>query len=207
MGPIKVPKIPIWIIAGLTFLPFLFVTVGELRQLGQGKEKEYTVPAGKHDFKPNALPWPHFGAREYEFSIRFDSSAWWSIEDEDYPYGNDIEDWNKAGGLTNYLNANNKQSVLIGWRPSPDYMVMEITGYVNDRDGKFRTGPPRRVPVGQYTAGKINQFGSVAYFNYGDTIVALAASKAFITREIDMWFGGNREAHKQMKAWKASKIK
>lgn len=176
----------------------LFVTVSEVRQMTSGAEKEYAVKAGKHDFTPNAFPFPYFGVREYEFSIRFDSSAWWSIEDENYHHGTDIFDWNKVGGLTNYLSANNKQSVLIGWRPAPEYMVMEIAAYVNDASGKFKFGPARKIAVETSATGTIKQFGDVAYFNYGDTIVSMTAKKAFVTREVQAWFGGNRPAHKDM---------
>ena len=197
-------KISLPLFAGLLLA---FVTVGEIRQMSEGGEKMYSVEIDKHDFLPNALPWPYFGAREYEFSIRFDSSAWWSIEDQDYHYGNDIYDWNKIGGLTNYFTANNKQSVLVGWRPSPDWMVMELAAYVNDKYGGFKAGPARLVPVGIDTRGKINQFGSVAYFAYGDTIISLPAKKAFVTREVDVWFGGNRPAHKAMTIWKSRNIR
>lgn len=172
--------------------------VSEFRQMTTGSEKTYNVKAGKHDFKPNSIPFPFLGAREYEFYIRFDSSAWWSIEDEDYPHGNDIYDWNKIGGLTNYLSANNKQSVLIGWRPSPEYMVMEITAYVNDKSGGFKAGPPQKIQVETNTTGTIKQFGTAAYFSYGDTAINMNAKKHSL---LGKYKRGLEETRQRTKTW------
>lgn len=186
---------------------FLFISVGQFRQMGQGSEKVYKVVEGKHDFKPNDFPLPYFGVSKYEFSIRFEASSWWSIKDEDYEGGNDIHDWNKIGGMTNYLSPNNKQSVLMAWRPDTAYNVIQIAAFTNDSKGGFKAGPPRKVKVGDHATGNIKWFGKVAYYSYGDTIVKHRTSKPFVVRKIGPWFGGNQTAHKTMYLHLASHVK
>ena len=186
------------ILIGLVSLSALFVGTSEVRQMAQGTEKTYKVVKDKHDFLPNSIPFPFFGASEYSFSIRFEPSIWFGIEDEDYSGGNDIKDWNKIGGMTNYLSANNKQSIMMAWRPDTAYMVIQIAAFTNDKNGGFVAGEPELVKVGDYVEGEIKWFGSTAYYYYGDQIVKHKSKKPFIIREIGPWFGGNQTAHKDM---------
>lgn len=186
---------------------FAFVAIGEIRQMGQGNEKQYSVVKNKHDFRPNAFPIPYFGAKEYQFSVRFEPSCWFGIEDQDYQGGNDVKDWNKIGGMTNYLSANNKQSVLFAWRPDTAYMVIQVTAYTNDSKGGFVAGEPATVKVGDYVEGKIKWFGNTAYYYYGDQVVKHKSKKTFIIREIGPWFGGNQTAHKDMYLHLARRIR
>lgn len=161
---------------------------------GSYDPKVFTVEKGSHDFKPNDFPFPLIGVDSYSGFVSFDKTCWWSIEDDDYKYGNDIYDWNKIGGFTHYFSANNNNAALFGWRPSPLYNKIEITAYTNI--GKtFKTGEVVTVPVDSLVFLDLQwERDSVLYY-YADGRHSELIKKPKVLRKVGSWFGGNRESH------------
>lgn len=55
----------------------------------------------------------------------------------------DYFDWNKGPGITRATNANNKTSVMIGWRSSGVIQdAWEVCVYFNNPDGSFNQSKP-----------------------------------------------------------------
>lgn len=182
---------------GLVIPALLLLLARPVLNSGQGL-KEYVVKESRHDFKPNKIPLPIIGIRAYEVVLKFDSTCWWGIEDVDYDHGVDIRDWNKISGATNFFSASNKQSALLGWRPSKVYNKIEVTAYTNARDGTFRTGPVITVPVdSQLVLGFKWEKDSVVY-QYAGVVHAEALKRPFLVREVGPWFGGNQKAHRRI---------
>lgn len=161
--------------------------------------KMYCVKLGNHDFKPNDFPLPLAGINNYSAYVSFDSTCWWSIEDEDYPHGTDIFDWNKIGGFTNYFSANNRQSVLYAWRPDKTYNRIQVTPYVNDKKGGFIAGDPMSVPVDSVVWLFAHWEGNLVTYEYGGGIWEHNIRKPWMLRKVGPWFGGNQAAHNDMK--------
>jgi hypothetical protein len=168
---------------------------------------DYAVEAGEHDFKPNDFPAPYFGADTYQATFSFTPSCWWSIEDEDYTGANDIYDWNKIGGMTNYFNANSTHSVLLAWRPAKSSNVIEVTAYINPKSGRFVTGPVVSVPVGERMQAQIKWSADNVQFDYGGAQFTHAVEKPWAIRKIGPWFGGNQPAHRAMQIKMESTLK
>jgi hypothetical protein len=158
----------------------------------------YWVTAGNHDFLPNDFPAPYFGADHYVADIMFTPECWWSREDADYEGGSDIKDWNKIGGMTNFFNANSTHSVLLGWRPSDRPNVMEVTAYINPKNGRFVNGPIYQVPVVQSLRAEILWFTDSVRFEYGDLSFSYPLGRPWAVRKVGPWFGGNQPAHRDM---------
>ena len=159
---------------------------------------EYRVDQGTHDFKPNDAPTPYFGADIYTASFSFDPSCWWSIEDEDYSGGQDIHDWNKIGGMTNFFNANSKHSALLAWRPGKAANTIEVTAYINPKRGRFVTGPVVLVPVETRLDAQIRWSADGIRFEYGGEQFDYPLERPWAIRKVGPWFGGNQVAHKEM---------
>lgn len=159
---------------------------------------EYSVVTGSHDFKPNEAPLPFFGANTYTADLSFAPSCWWSAEDEDYSGGRDIRDWNKIGGMTNYFNANSTHSVLLAWRPAPSFHWIEITAYINPKEGRFVSGPVLSIPVDTPVHAQITWLADTVRFEYGDSLFVHPLPKPWAIRKVGPWFGGNQTAHRDM---------
>lgn len=113
--------------------------------------KYLTVKEGDHNFKPIEPILP-FGANVHFFKMDMHlyPSAYWSTDDWTYraPDGSaqldrDYFDWNKGPGITRATNANNKTSVMIGWRPLGVVRnAWEVCVYFNNPDGSFNQSRP-----------------------------------------------------------------
>ncbi|PHN03647.1 hypothetical protein CRP01_25655 [Flavilitoribacter nigricans DSM 23189 = NBRC 102662] len=159
---------------------------------------EYRVEAGNHDFRPNDFPAPHFGADHYTADLTFTPSCWWSQEDTDYTGGRDIYDWNKIGGMTNFFNSNSTHSVMLGWRPAATANTIEVTAYINPKEGRFVTGPVLQIPVNRPLHAEIKWASDTVYYEYGNLSFSYAIPKPWSIRKIGPWFGGNQPAHREM---------
>ena len=164
-----------------------------------------TVRKGEHDFKPNEINL-HFGNFDLIWKVGFTPSCWYDS------LGEDNADWNKAGGIGKMLTANNKNAVMLGWRPMLGVPgAFQAVIYVNNNWGEFVTGTPNRV--GQYEEAfiRIKRWGSKLSVYAGYIIVS---EKRLITtdhmevfdmtgilRERGAWFGGNRTAPQDMELW------
>lgn len=109
------------------------------------------VNEGNQNFKP-LDPFIPFGAMLHYFKLDMHlyPSAYWSTDEWSYTdVGGDMQldrdyfDWNKGPGITRATNANNKTSVMIGWRPSGVIQdAWEVCVYFNNPDGSFNQSKP-----------------------------------------------------------------
>lgn len=114
---------------------------------------EYNIAPGQWNFRPMG-PWCPRLLRKMEYEFMFDPSAYYSLDD--WKGDMDFYDINKLVGLTAMFSANNKQSALLGWRPSEVKLYIELFAYTNDKSGSWRATSLMRVPVNQKVWASIN---------------------------------------------------
>ena len=163
-----------------------------------------TVKQGEHDFKPNEINL-HFGNFDLIWKVGFTPSCWYDS------LGEDNADWNKAGGIGKMLTANNKDAVLLGWRPFASIPgVFQAVIYINDSKGGFYAGLHFRIEEGQEAWMRVRRKGSTLTVSAG--YIDVKTNQMFhadvveqkmtgILRERGAWFGGNQTAPHDMELW------
>jgi len=151
----------------------------------------YTIKPGQWNFRPLEPIRPRFGAKGFYGSVVFHESAWFDWGDD-----KDEKDWNKLKGLTAYFGPNNRHSVIIGWRPTDEKNVFELTPYTNyPRSAATYEREGIKVRAGEevFFECDINAF-SADYVIKTDSGAILRAThnfwKRWIYREIGTSIGG-----------------
>lgn len=169
---------------------------------------KYKVLEGKHDFLPNNHPL--FCGYKSEGEFILGSSMWFSREDPDYPFGVDVDDWNKiGGGITWAFTGNANRTCIPVWRPHEEKKNhFEIGAFVNDKKGNFIAKQLFIVEAGKKVEYRLTWLKKVARFQFkvegqSEWIwqdLALKRPPGWLRfyRPIGAWFGGNRFAHKNM---------
>lgn len=90
--------------------------------------RTYTVPKGKHDFRPWQIPWPILWPwfKGLRWRVRFDESVRYSL-----PGG--YRGWNKGGGVIFSLFNNKIENHLWGWRWDEGLQAISFTAYSNTK--------------------------------------------------------------------------
>lgn len=105
--------------------------------------KTYIVKKGKSDFKPidsSLMPIFLNKIKHIKINFKLDSSCW-------YDWGTDADkyDWNKITGVSSYFSRNDKESIMVVWRPSAIPGKFEISIFTNWLDnylvGQYWTNP------------------------------------------------------------------
>lgn len=171
---------------------------------GQGDELdptpkwvEYKVRAGRHDFTPSPLPVP-LSASSMEGAFALDSSCWYNN------LGVDNADWNKLIGIFQYWDLRkNKNSFLIAWRPHlPQRGVFELCLYENIQGKNLaHEAAPVLVRAGHEINWRmVPKQGKYSLFLMDKPAGQQENPLQYKTVGIaSAWFGGNREAPKDMK--------
>jgi len=95
-----------------------------------GNLNKYVVKKGHSQFTPKkSVMIPFRVGDQINITISFDKSCLYY-----WPNDNDFYDFNKIS-IFSRSDINNKDSFMIGWRPSDDRKTIEVTWYFNDRDG------------------------------------------------------------------------
>lgn len=97
--------------------------------------KTYEIQPCQQNFNPLESPLPKFGTR-FDITAILDSTCFYSYSD--WKFDRDWFDWNKLKGVTAAFSANNRNTVMVGWRPSNIDNFMVLTPYINTRKGKAK---------------------------------------------------------------------
>jgi hypothetical protein len=164
-----------------------------------------TVKAGKHDFRPNALPIPYNGDFTRVLKVDFTPSCWY--EKYSFDCG---KSWNKAGGFTAYWSRNNVNSLLLAWRPSEGFGHFEVCLYANDAKGGWKATAPLTMREDETAAAIFTRRGSGLSVRLeiwkGTEKVQEGKSEIVSTipgslRVVGAWFGGQCPAPEDMELW------
>jgi len=165
-----------------------------------------TARAGKHDFRPNALPWPRFGDISEAFKVDFTPGAWY-----DTKHFACRNAWNKAGGYTRFLSANNRDSLLVAWRPSETFGHFEVCLYANDSHSEWKATEPLTMHVNDTAVAIFERKAGEALKARLQVVhagIVLRESPArmvmFLSgalRRVGAWFGGRCPAPWDMEVW------
>ena len=172
---------------------FIFINMGTL-----------TVKEGKHDYKPTKF-W--IGRGEYHFRYHVSMGA-----DNEYDLvDNDQLDWNKGGGISNYLWSNHKMSAMWAFRCNPLLKTFEMCGYFHNGNEILYPGriiQPNKVVVVGYDEEiiidvyMVKGIMEVTFFTSNmqhlETYLVKKYKDRRWCREIGAWFGGNEVAPRKL---------
>jgi hypothetical protein len=164
-----------------------------------------TVKANRHDFRPNSLPWPLRG--DFELILRLDltPSCWYDVNTA--PCKNA---WNKAGGLGEYISANNHNATLLAWRPAPEKHVFEVALYLNDSKGGWTATAPLALTTADTAVVIFSREKNLlqAELEIHPAEGPVFKSRNFTSQELrgwlrkrEAWFGGPCPAPWEMELW------
>lgn len=168
--------------------------------------QEYYVKEGAHSARPLIL---RYRKRPTRFVIQA------QFTDATYLHGNqDQGDWNKLGGLSWHLFNNHINSIMLGWRWNPEISKFEINVYSHIDGDTVYTKPLFSVSAKDYLTGTAYidyKAKSVSWFLFvngvqmGEPVIIKFPKKLKRwTREINLWFGGNRKAPRTIKLKKST---
>lgn len=187
-------------IAIAIFIATVLLFIASEIRIEASSTKEYTIEAGKQNFRPGESILPYFSVNGFEIWAVFDSSAWYSLEE--WEGDSDWYDWNKLKGFSNMLSPKNKQTAMYAWRPDTRAYTIQVAAYTNDRRGGWTVGPPALIPCGQTFHGKVNWLSRKAIYEYGEVaayskkeIIEHEVKRPFIAIETGTWMGGANNAH------------
>ena len=91
------------------------------------------VKAGQHDFRPNSPEQftPVMGDFSLRLSLDLFPECWYDPTKFECNTS-----WNKGGGIGRYLSENNKDAILLAWRPTRNQNEFEAAIYRNDESGE-----------------------------------------------------------------------
>jgi hypothetical protein len=175
----------------ITALLLLFAVLCSAQKL-----TTYTIQAGEQNFKPLESPLPKVG-RSFEITGIFDSTAYYSYAS--WSFDKDWFDWNKLKGVTCAASANNKSTVMVGFRPSNIDGFMVVTPYINDRKERAKYEPLGSgfvVECNKKFKVKINIYSKQTQFIFEQGNNKRSYTYKFkrpffpIWREVGTWMGG-----------------
>jgi hypothetical protein len=163
----------------------------------------YSVRKGKNDFSPPEFPTLIlFGKRTPSWTFTIEANCWYDS------LGADNLDWNKLGGITRAISANNIDSLLIGWRPLPtepgyfQLCIYENIGKTNQpQEDKLRVvAAGERFSIEFQPNATTGQYD--VYF-FRTTSMEYWGTSRFrqrfsLFRRIGLWFGGTSLAPQEM---------
>jgi len=155
---------------------------------------KYTIKKGKQNFKPLDNFLPKFGKKRFEVTFVFDESCYYSLND--WGGDNDFYDLNKLKGVTNFFSANNKQSVMLAWRPVKDALnTFDIFAYVNQKNGDFSYSWLGHVMAGIEETFWLEWEKSKAIFGWkNETYWEEEIKRPCVMRGIGTWIGGENNS-------------
>ncbi len=176
----------------------------------------YTIEKGSHAAKPRVF---RLGWRTkirgwnviFEDSCRYNLGPWTDSSDQ--------KDFNKLVGLSFNLFTNHKESAMIGWRYNPESDLIELAPYYHI-DGQVkinpgftdenlfyavRIGEEIQVSIGVDYEQKL-YYTRVIGIDYEKTVQMGFSHNSCITREINVWFGGNQPAPQDITVLKKGSI-
>lgn len=165
--------------------------------------KTYTVRKGKNDFFPAEFPTLIlFGKRSPIWSFSIEANCWYNS------LGEDNHDWNKLGGLTRAISANNVDSLIIAWRPlATEHGYFQVCIYENiGKTNQPQEDNLRVVAAGERfsvefqpnpTSGQYDVyfFRTSSMEHWGTSRFRQRFS---LFRRLGLWFGGTSKAPQEM---------
>tara|TARA_R110000822_G_scaffold25937_5_gene78461 strand:+ start:3309 stop:3845 length:537 start_codon:yes stop_codon:yes gene_type:complete len=162
--------------------------------------KTYIVKEGKHDYKPNNT-WVRWGKYSFRYTVTMGKGNRYNLGDVDQ------FDWNKGGGIANYLWSNFKMTAMWAFRYNINTNVFEMCGYFHVNDDIYYPGrgfnPTQiaRVGVGETVTIDVTmakrKMSVVIYDDDMNVMQTYNVSKPKhrrFCREVGAWFGGNETA-------------
>jgi hypothetical protein len=166
---------------------------------------KHTVKQGKHDFTPNALPWPKMGDFTEALKLDLTASCWYDVTTFECK-----ESWNKAGGVGRYLSKNNASAVLLAWRPAKERGLFEVSIYVNDSGGGWKATAPIIIRTSDTAVMILERRKDIVFARMevhsadGSLFEPLSSVSTTIPgwlRRRGAWFGGQCPAPQDMELW------
>ena len=164
----------------------------------------YRVKQGKHDYRPNKF-WIKKGQHKFRYHVVMDENNVYDLVDEDQ------HDWNKGGGISNYLWSNFKMSCMWGFRFNKESNLFEHAGYFHRNGDVLYPGrgfDPTKIvstDLGEHfivdVVMKKSQMSVIFYDiqeNVRETYEVDKPKHRKYSREIGSWFGGNETAPRDL---------
>ena len=160
------------------------------------------VKAGQHDFRPNSPEQftPVMGDFSLRLSLDLFPECWYDPTKFECNTS-----WNKGGGIGRYLSENNKDAILLAWRPTRNQNEFEAAIYRNDEAGDwevqgfpltFRVDETPVMIITRERRAKIEVELKIAQRPVGS--VRYSTAMAGWMRKRGAWFGGRCPAPHDM---------
>lgn len=173
--------------------------------------KLYKIKEGKHSASPSTFLKLRYKPSIFKGLVEF-IDATYDLKDIDQ------KDWNKLTGLSFHLFTNHKNSVMIGWRYNLDTKRIELNSY-NHIDGKTiytktldSLNPETETLEYEFTIDYSTKTVKLMMYIRSTDHVRIAGQETInftrlgcITREINVYFGGNEKAPKNIYIKKQTK--
>lgn len=172
----------------------------------------YEVKKGNHDFHPNLTSqfWPVTRSISEVITLGMDPNCWYNTCDV---AGG--KSWNKAGGIGGWLFENNKNAVLLAWRPDDSINQFVASLYVNDKEGKWLVVKEVYFGIDETAILAYERKGSKGSMEFklftvdartGDMRLPEAVDYTWdnppaVLRRRGPWFGGRFPAYQDMTKW------